>query len=70
MAASGIIETIYSLLTIRDQQTPGTANLVEPLSQGMILPTNAMDVDVKYIIKNSFGFGGRNASMILEKYND
>jgi len=70
MAASGILETIYSLLTIRDQRTPGTANLVEPLSQGMILPTNAMDVDVKYIIKNSFGFGGRNASMVLEKYND
>jgi len=70
MAASGIVETIYSLLTIRDQQTPGTANLVEPLGQGMILPANAMAIDVKYIIKNSFGFGGRNASMILEKYND
>jgi 3-oxoacyl-[acyl-carrier-protein] synthase II len=70
MASSGILETIYSLLTIRDQRTPGTANLVEPLSQGMILPTNVMDVDVKYIIKNSFGFGGRNASMVLEKYND
>jgi 3-oxoacyl-[acyl-carrier-protein] synthase II len=70
MASSGILETIYSLLTLRDQRTPGTANLVEPLSQGMILPTNVMDVDVKYIIKNSFGFGGRNASMVLEKYND
>jgi len=70
MAASGILETIYSLLTIRDQRTPGTANLVEPLGQGMILPVNSMDIDVKYIIKNSFGFGGRNASMVLEKYND
>jgi len=70
MAASGIVETIYSLLTIRDQRTPGTANLVEPLGQGMILPANSMDIDVKYIIKNSFGFGGRNASMVLEKYND
>jgi 3-oxoacyl-[acyl-carrier-protein] synthase II len=70
MASSGIVETIYSLLTIRDQRTPGTANLLEPLGQGMILPADAVDVDVKYIIKNSFGFGGRNASMVLEKYND
>lgn len=69
MATSGIIETIYSLLTLRDQRTPGTANLKEPLGQGMLLPSHAIDLDVKYVIKNSFGFGGRNASMILEKYN-
>lgn len=69
MAASGIIETIYSLLTLRDQKTPGTANLTEPIGQGMILPTQSIELDVKYVIKNSFGFGGRNASMILERYN-
>jgi 3-oxoacyl-(acyl-carrier-protein) synthase len=35
----------------------------------MILPTVAQDISVKYIIKNSFGFGGRNASIVLKKYN-
>jgi 3-oxoacyl-(acyl-carrier-protein) synthase len=34
----------------------------------MILPDKAMDINIKYAIKNSFGFGGRNASVILEHY--
>jgi 3-oxoacyl-[acyl-carrier-protein] synthase II len=69
MAASGIIETVYSLLVLRDQRTPGNLNLKDPLGQGMILPTVAEDISVKYIIKNSFGFGGRNASIVLERYD-
>ena len=69
MATSGIIETIYTLLAIKNSRTPGTANLVNPLGTGMILPDSAMDLDVKYAIKNSFGFGGRNASMVLERYD-
>jgi 3-oxoacyl-[acyl-carrier-protein] synthase II len=69
MATSGIIETIYALLAMKNSRTPGTANLVNPLGTGMILPSTAMDLDVKYAIKNSFGFGGRNASMVLERYD-
>lgn len=68
MSASGIVETIYTLLTMRDSRTPGTANLVTPLGEGMILPTTATDINVTYAIKNSFGFGGRNATIVLEKY--
>ena len=68
MAACGIIETIYTLLAFRDQQTPGNANLTEPLGEGMILPDRSMSVDINFAIKNSFGFGGRNASMVLERY--
>ena len=69
MSASGIIETVYSLLVLRDQRTPGNLNLKDPLGKGMILPTVAQDILVKYIIKNSFGFGGRNASIVLKKYD-
>ena len=68
MATCGIIETVYTLLTIRDKRTPGNANLTDPLGTGMVLPTATKDIDVKYAIKNSFGFGGRNASMVLAHY--
>lgn len=68
MATCGIIEVIYTLLTFRDQRTPGNANLTDPLGTGMILPDKAMDVNVKYAVKNSFGFGGRNATVVLENY--
>jgi 3-oxoacyl-[acyl-carrier-protein] synthase II len=69
MSASGIIETIYTVLSMRDSVSPGNANLTEPLGTGMNLINTATPMDIKYAIKNSFGFGGRNASMILERYD-
>ena len=69
MAGAGILETIYTLQSMRDSQIPGNANLTEPCGSGMILPTTTTKLNIKYAIKNSFGFGGRNASMVLERYN-
>ena len=67
MSQAGIVETIYTLLGMQAGQQPGNANLVDPLGTGMILPTKSITLDVKYAIKNSFGFGGRNASMVLAR---
>ena len=69
MAGAGIVETIYTLLSMRDSRVPGNANLTDPCGDGMILPTSAMNLNIKYAIKNSFGFGGRNASIVLERYD-
>jgi 3-oxoacyl-[acyl-carrier-protein] synthase II len=70
MATAGIVETIYTVLALRDQHSPGNANLADPCGQGMILPTSAINIDARYAVKNSFGFGGRNASIILERYEN
>jgi 3-oxoacyl-[acyl-carrier-protein] synthase II len=70
MATAGIVETIYTVLTLRDQRTPGNANLTDPCGEGMILPTSAINIDARYAVKNSFGFGGRNASIVLERYEN
>ena len=67
MSTAGIVETIYTLQGMRESQVPGNANLLEPLGNGIILPTESIELDVKYAIKNSFGFGGRNASMVLAR---
>jgi 3-oxoacyl-[acyl-carrier-protein] synthase II len=67
MSTAGIVETIYTLQGMQSGQQPGNANLVDPLGTGMILPTESVKLDVKYAIKNSFGFGGRNASMVLAR---
>lgn len=69
MAAAGIIETIYTLLAMRDSCTPGNANLVDPIGNGLFLPTRPTSLNIKYAIKNSFGFGGRNASVVLERWD-
>lgn len=69
MAGCGIVETIYTLMALREGVTPPNVNLTEPLGEGMILPTTAMPLDAKFAVKNSFGFGGRNASLVLERYD-
>lgn len=69
MSQAGIVETIYTLKGMCEGRHPGTANLINPLGEGMKLPTRAVEIYVKYAIKNSFGFGGRNASMVLERYD-
>lgn len=70
MSTAGIVETIYTVLALRDQKTPGNANLTDPCGQGMILPTKSINIDARYAVKNSFGFGGRNASIVLERYEN
>ena len=70
MSTAGIVETIYTVLALRDQYTPGNANLVNPCGEGMILPTKSINIDTRYAIKNSFGFGGRCASIVLERYEN
>lgn len=68
MSGCGIVETIYALMAMNEGVTPPNVNLQDPLGEGMILPTSAVPIDAKYAVKNSFGFGGRNASMVLERY--
>jgi 3-oxoacyl-[acyl-carrier-protein] synthase II len=70
LAASGIIETIYTLLALRDQITPPTVNLADPIDTGINIPTSASAITAKYAIKNNFAFGGRSACAVIERYED
>lgn len=70
LAASGIVEIIYTLLALRDQITPPTVNLVNPIDTGINIPTEATAITAKYAIKNNFAFGGRAACAVVERYED
>lgn len=69
LGAAGSTEAIYSILAIRDQIVPATINLDNPLDDVKInLVANiAQDKKIDYVMTNSFGFGGTNASLILKK---
>lgn len=67
IGSSGIIETAYTALALRDQITPPVRNLIEPCDTGMVLPTRTESIDTELAIKNNFGFGGRSYSALLEK---
>ena len=70
LGAAGAVESIYSILALRDQAVPPTINLDNP-DEGCDLdfvPHEARQVSgLEYTLCNSFGFGGTNGSLIFKK---
>ncbi|WP_367670603.1 beta-ketoacyl-ACP synthase II [Sodalis-like secondary symbiont of Drepanosiphum platanoidis] len=70
LGASGAIESIFSILSLRDQIIPPTINLDCPdkLCDLDYVPHYARKVkNMLYVLCNSFGFGGTNGSLIFSK---
>lgn len=68
LAASGIIETIYTIQSLRDQMCPPTVNLTDPVGTELQIPKFATPINTNYAIKNNFAFSGRSACIVLERY--
>jgi 3-oxoacyl-[acyl-carrier-protein] synthase II len=71
LGAAGSLEFIFSILALRDQVVPATLNLDEPIENVHIdlVPLEPKSAKLNYVLSNSFGFGGTNASLILKKYS-
>ncbi len=69
LGAAGAIESIFSLLAIRDGVAPPTLNLETPSRESVIdrVAMAAQDRVVDCVLSNSFGFGGTNASIIFRR---
>jgi 3-oxoacyl-[acyl-carrier-protein] synthase II len=67
LGAAGSVEAIFSILAMRDGVVPPTLNLDHPSPSCDIdlVPKVAQERRVKYVLSNSFGFGGTNASLIF-----
>jgi len=71
LGATGAIEAAICALALTHQIVPGTANLVTP-GPGCDLdyvPEGPRPHAMRYLLKNSFGFGGMNASLVLGRYD-
>lgn len=70
LGAAGAIESIFSILALRDQVIPPTINLDNP-DAGCDLdfvPHEGRQIsNLRYTLCNSFGFGGTNGSIIFKK---
>ena len=70
LGASGAVEAIISVLSLRDQIITPTINLDQP-DQGCDLdyvPHHSREQALKVVLSNSFGFGGTNGSLIFSRY--
>jgi 3-oxoacyl-[acyl-carrier-protein] synthase II len=69
LGAAGTVEAIFSILALRDQIVPPTLNLDNPSPSCDIdlVPKQPRERPVRYVLSNSFGFGGTNASLIFTR---
>jgi 3-oxoacyl-[acyl-carrier-protein] synthase II len=69
LGAAGAIEAIFSILAIRDNIAPPTINLENPSVQTAIdlVPQAPRKREINVVLSNSFGFGGTNASVIMQR---
>jgi 3-oxoacyl-[acyl-carrier-protein] synthase II len=70
LGAAGVVEAIFSTLSIRDQIAPPTMNLQNP-GEGCDLdyvPLVARRMRIDAVLSNSFGFGGTNGTLALRRF--
>ena len=67
MGAAGAIETVFSILAIRDGTVPATLNLDDPDvgERFNLVPNVPQKLEVRHALSNSFGFGGVNAALVV-----
>ena len=68
LGGAGAVESIFTILAMRDQIVPPTINLDDPSDScaGVdLVPNVAKQRKVQAVLKNSFGFGGTNATVIF-----
>lgn len=68
LGAAGAVESIFTILALRDQIAPPTINLInqDPRVALNLVPNNVAKVSMDYALCNSFGFGGTNGSLIFK----
>ncbi|MCW8886831.1 MAG: beta-ketoacyl-ACP synthase I, partial [Motiliproteus sp.] len=73
LGAAGVQEAIYTLLMQQNNFIAASANIedLDPEADGMPIGRELQEgVKLDRVMSNSFGFGGTNASLIFQSYND
>ncbi|GAB4355107.1 MAG: beta-ketoacyl-ACP synthase II [Candidatus Abyssubacteria bacterium] len=72
LGAAGGVEAVATVLTLKEGVIPPTINYEEPDPECDLdyVPNVARELNVKYAISNSFGFGGTNATLVFRKFTE
>lgn len=73
LGAAGVQEAIYTLLQLRDDYLCASANVttLDERAEGIDIVCERRDnAGLQRVMSNSFGFGGTNASLVMQRYVD
>lgn len=72
LGAAGGIEAIASVLAIENGIIPPTINYETPDLECDLnyVPNESINREVNYVLSNSLGFGGHNASLLFKKFDE
>ena len=72
LGAAGGIETIVAAMAIKNNIVPPTINYEnsDPECDLDYVPNEAREASISTAMTNSFGFGGQNACLVLQEYNE
>ncbi|ATC93948.1 beta-ketoacyl-ACP synthase I [Pseudoalteromonas tunicata] len=70
LGAAGVHEAIYSLLMLEHGFVAPSINIdtLDEQAVGLDIVTQKRDVALTTVMSNSFGFGGTNATLVMQKY--
>ncbi|HJX98171.1 MAG TPA: beta-ketoacyl-ACP synthase II [Chthoniobacterales bacterium] len=72
LGATGAIEAVLCALAMEKNWVPPTINYQnpDPTCDLDVVPNHGRDAELNYVMSNSFGFGGINASIVLGRARD
>jgi 3-oxoacyl-[acyl-carrier-protein] synthase II len=70
IGAAGSVELIGGLMALEEGIIPPTINyeIPDPDCDLDYVPNKAREKDIKVVLKNSFGFGGKNSALVVRKF--
>ncbi len=66
LGASGALEALITVLSLRDQKVHRSLNLENPIAD-LNFATSTTSSEIQHAISQSFGFGGHNAAILLSR---
>jgi 3-oxoacyl-[acyl-carrier-protein] synthase II len=72
LGAAGGIEGVFSVLALHHKTLPPTINYVtsDPDCDLDYVPNEPRELEVRYALSNSFGFGGTNAALLFKRFEE
>jgi 3-oxoacyl-[acyl-carrier-protein] synthase II len=69
LGGAGGIESVFTVLALRDQVSPPTINIfnLDPECDLDYCANTAREMKIQYAVKNNFGFGGTNGTLVFKR---